>query len=199
MYRQTRLNITRVFVGFIFLLLMTSTSKWETISPLISGILFVGGCFLAGIASLGRLWCALYIAGYKTERLVVKGPYSISRNPLYFFSLIGGIGVGLATETITIPLLILAAFGWYYPYVIRYEEDKLRMHHGEDFETYFRSVPQFWPKWSLLKEPEEYIVSPIVFRKHIFSALWFIWIIGFLELIEELREIKILATSFSIY
>jgi len=199
MYRQARLNITRIFVGFLVVLLLISGSQWETKSPMVSAVLFLIGCFLVGIASLGRLWCALYIAGYKTTRLVVKGPYSISRNPLYFFSMLGGVGVGLATETFTIPALILVAFAWYYPYVMRHEEEKLRVHHGEEFDTYFNTVPRFWPKWSLLNEPDEYTVAPKIFKKHIFSALWFIWMVGILELIEELRELNIIETSFSIY
>lgn len=199
MYRQVRIYLTRVFTTLLIILLLISGSKWETVSPLISAVLFLAGCFLTGIASLGRLWCSLYVAGYKTKHLIIDGPYSICRNPLYFFSLIGGIGVGLATETFTIPLLIFAAFGWYYPYVIRYEEEKLRKHHNEEFETYFRSVPRFWPKWSLLTEPDEYIVVPKTFRKHIFSALWFIWMIGILELIEMLREVNIIPAFFSIY
>jgi hypothetical protein len=113
--------------------------------------------------------------------------------------MLGGLGVGLATETFTIPILILAAFTWYYPYVIRHEEDKLRERQGQAYETYFRAVPRFWPKWSLLTEPEDYVVAPKTFRKHIFSALWFIWIIGILEMIEEFRELNILPTYFSIY
>ena len=174
-------------------------SKWIRLQPVLESANFLAGCFLAGIASLGRLWCAMYIAGYKTKHLVVEGPYSVSRNPLYFFSMIGGLGVGLATETFTIPVLVLAAFTWYYPYVIRHEEEKLRVRYGDKFEVYFRTVPRFWPKWSLLHEPEEYIVAPKTFRRHIFSALWFIWMIGILELIEMFRELGILSTYFTIY
>ena len=97
------------------------------------------------------------------------GPYSVCRNPLYFFSMLGGLGVGLATETLTIPALILLAFAVYYPFVIHYEENKLLTVHGEDFKNYFQTVPRFWPKWTLLIEPEEYAVT----QKHlgdIFSA-----------------------------
>lgn len=199
MYRKTRVNITRLFVGALIVLLLVSKSKWEATSEVVCAILFLTGCVLVGIASLGRLWCSLYIAGYKTDHLVILGPYSVSRNPLYFFSLLGGVGVGLATETFIIPLAIAAMFAFYYPFVIRHEEEKLRMHHGEEFETYFRSVPQFWPKWSLLDEPKEYIVAPKVFRKHMYSALWFVWIVGILELIETLRELNVLPAPFSIY
>ena len=166
---------------------------------MVSAALFLVGCVLVGIASLGRLWCSVYIAGYKTDHLVVVGPYSISRNPLYFFSLLGGFGVGLVTETFTIPLIILVMFALYYPFVIRHEENKLRNIYGDKYEAYFHSVPQFWPRWSLLEEPQEYVVTPKIFRKHMYSALWFIWIIGILELIEMFRELGILSSPFSIY
>lgn len=199
MYKKVRINLTRIFVGFIILLVVFSDSQWEEKSSLTTGILFLLGCVFAGIASVGRLWCTLYIAGFKTKRLVTEGPYSICRNPLYFFSLFGGIGVGLATETLTIPLILLIAFAIYYPFVIRHEENKLKAVHGEEFEAYFRTVPRFWPKWSLLEEPEEYTVTPLTFRKHSFQALWFIWMIGILEMIEMLHELNIIKPCFKLF
>ncbi len=36
-----------------------------------------------------------YIAGLKSKRVISYGPYSIMRNPLYFFSSLGFIGAGL--------------------------------------------------------------------------------------------------------
>ena len=199
MYQHARLYLTRIFFGFLIVLLLISDNNWENRSPMFSAVFFLTGCFLAGIASLGRLWCSLYIVGYKTKRLIVSGPYSICRHPLYFFSMLGGIGAGLATETITIPVLILIAFALYYPYVIRFEENKLNALYGSEYEEYVRTVPQFWPKWSLLTEPEEYVVNPIKFKRHIFSALWFIWILGILEFIEMFRELKMLPALFSLY
>ena len=191
--------MSRLFIGAIIAILLTGESYWETASPLTTGVLFLVGCFLVGVATLGRLWCSLYIAGYKTKTLVVTGPYSISRNPLYFFSMVGGIGVGLATETLVIPAMILIMFAIYYPFVIRFEENKLGEIHPEQFDAYCQTVPRFWPKWSLLTEPDEYTVTPKTFRKHIFSALWFIWMIGIIELIEMFRELDILTTHFLIY
>lgn len=71
--------------------------------------------------------------------------------------------------------------------------------HKSGFELYQKEVPLFFPNISLLKEPEEYIVKPIVFKKHMFNTLWFIWLVGILEIIEELRELEILPVLFKIY
>lgn len=199
MIEKLRIHLTQIFVVLLFLILMSSSSAWETEAPFVTVLLFFIGAFMVGIASLGRLWCSLYIAGYKTNKLITEGPYSISRNPLYFFSFIGAVGLGLATETFLMPLLIIVAFAIYYPGVIKSEEVELARLHGQEFELYLGSVPAFFPKISLLKEPDGYLANPIVFRSHIFSALWFIWLMGVLELIEGLHELNILPTLFNIY
>jgi hypothetical protein len=143
--------------------------------------------------------CSLYIGGYKNTTLVTSGPYSISRNPLYFFSMIGGAGLGLATETLLIPVVIVILFLVYYPSVIRSEERRLLSLHGERFEAYRRNTPALFPKLSLLKEPETYMVYPKVFKRNIFRALWFIWLVGILEIIEAFHETGVLPTYFRIY
>ena len=84
--------------------LLFGESRWE-MSPLIEESLMLLACFMAGIGAFGRIWCSLYIAGYKNNVLVIAGPYSMCRNPLYFLSFIGGIGVACATETFTVPPL----------------------------------------------------------------------------------------------
>lgn len=198
-YQQVRILLTRLFVGLVVTLLFVSGGKLEAQSPILDSFLFLSGCIFAGVASLGRLWCSLYIAGHKTKDLVITGPYSICRNPLYFFSMLGGVGIGLITETITIPVVIFIVFKIYYLYVIRFEEKKLRAIHGQEYEDYFKTTPQFWPRWSLLTEPEEYVVNPRLFKRHMFSALWFVWLIGILEVIEALRETGILKTYFNLY
>ncbi len=121
------------------------------------------------------------------------------RNPLYFFSLLGALGVGLASETLLIPFVILIAFVGYYPLVIKSEEAELIRLHKSEFEIYLKEVPIFFPKISLLNEPGEYIVKPMVFKRHMFHALWFVWFLGIIESIEELHEFSVLPTIFKIY
>ncbi len=187
-------------VAIIFLFIYCHTcSHWETGSKIISYLLFLFGIFLVAIASLGRMWCSLYIAGYKDEKLIMYGPYSLCRNPLYFFSMLGAVGVGLATETITFPIILLLLFSIYYPFVIKAEERRLSHTFGISFEEYKSKTRSFFPSLVHFEEPTQYSVNPKVYRRHIFSALWFIWIIGILEAIEGLKEIGILDCWWQLY
>ncbi|MDY6904396.1 MAG: isoprenylcysteine carboxylmethyltransferase family protein [Thermodesulfobacteriota bacterium] len=199
MSEKLRICLSQIFAGLLVVLICTSSSLWEDRVPLVTTVLFLSGAVLVGIASLGRLWCSVYIAGYKTDVLVTQGPYSMSRNPLYFFSLLGALGVGLTTETLLIPFVIAIAFIAYYPLVIKSEAAGLLKLHKGEFEAYLKKVPAFFPRLSLLHEPEEYVVRPIVFKKHMFHALWFIWFVGIIEIIEEFHELGILPTILKIY
>ncbi len=196
---KLRIPLSQLFAVLLMGFIAFSTSAWEEFAPFMTAIIFFVGAVLVAIASLGRLWCSLYIAGYKTRKVVTEGPYSLCRHPLYFFSLLGAVGVGLATETFLIPTIILIVFAIYYPYVIRSEEAELKKLHGEKYKSYINTTPTFFPKISYLIEPKEYNVNPIIFRKHVFSALWFVWLIGILELIEEFHTMGIIPVLFKIY
>jgi protein-S-isoprenylcysteine O-methyltransferase Ste14 len=150
--KKTRIPITRGFALILLIIIIFSSSAWERIS-FVSNLFFLIGYILVGIASLGRLRCSHYIGGYKNTTLVTAGPYSISRNPLYLFSMIEGAGVGLATETLLIPVVIAMLFLVYYPSVIRSEERRLLSLHGGCFEAYCRNTTAFFAKLSLLEEP----------------------------------------------
>ncbi len=193
-----RIHLSRIIALIFFIFIAFTASKWEEIN-IVSNIFFLVGCIFVGVASLGRLWCSLYIAGYKNDTLITLGPYSISRNPLYFFSMIGGVGVGLVTETFLIPLGILILFLIYYPMVIKGEEIRLLNIHGDKYRSYYDKTPALMPDLSRLEEPNTYIVKPKIFKKNIFSALWFVWLVGIIELLEALHEANILPTYFKIY
>lgn len=183
----------------IVALYLASHSAWETQCDAVAESFFIVGLLLASIGAMGRIWCSAYIAGYKNGTLIMNGPYSICRNPLYFFSFVGSVGVGLATETATIPLLVAAVFAVYYPSVIRSEERYLLSEHGKRFSAYMQKVPRFFPSFRLLVEKEAATVHLVIFRKHILSAIWFVWTPAFLECVEFLHESRILPYYVSIY
>jgi protein-S-isoprenylcysteine O-methyltransferase Ste14 len=180
-------------------LLLVSSSALKENAPILSNLFFFVGLFLVAIATLGRMWCSLYIAGYKTHTLITQGPYSMCRNPLYFFSLLGAVGIGMTTETLLIPIIVLICFSIYYPLVIKSEETYLLQLHGEPFSDYMARVPRFFPAISRLVEPKEYLVKPMVFRRHMSDAIWFVLIVGFLKVNGDLHSLNILPSFFHIY
>ena len=194
-----RIFLSRIAAAISLFFLCSTQSYWETKSETFSSSLFFIGMILVAIASLGRTWCSLYIAGYKDNRLVTEGPYSICRNPLYFFSMIGVVGIGCATETLTFPIVFIILFALYYPFVIKGEEKRLAQIFGVEFEEYTKRVPAFFPRLSTFAEPENYSVKPVVYRRHIFSALWFIWIVGIVDVIEGMKEIGLFTPLWSLY
>ncbi|MGN6546206.1 MAG: methyltransferase family protein [Aureliella sp.] len=194
-----RIRYSWFFLLALTALYLTSSSAWEAQCDAVAESFFVVGLLLAGVGALGRIWCSAYIAGYKNGSLVTEGPYSICRNPLYFFSFVGSIGVGFATETATIPLLVAAAFAIYYPAVIKGEEKFLLSRHGEEYAEYMRRVPRFFPSLRLLAEKEAATVHLVIFRKHQVSAVWFVWLPAFLEGIEYLHHARLFPCYLSIY
>ncbi|HOD34884.1 MAG TPA: isoprenylcysteine carboxylmethyltransferase family protein [Syntrophales bacterium] len=192
-----RIPISRLLVVALIIFILLSANRWE--DTYVASLLFASGCFLVAIASLGRLWCSLYIGGYKKNVLITDGPYSICRHPLYFFSFLGAVGVGLSTETFLITFVITFSYAMYYKYVIHSEEAVLLKKHGNAYKNYRDVTPALLPKLSLLREPETYTVNPRVFRKHAFDALWFVWIVGIIEIIEAFHELGSLPVVFKIY
>jgi len=190
---KLRIPISRIYAVLIVLLYAFSKSRDP---EMVGSSFFSVGLFLIAIATVGRLWCSLYVSGYKTRHLIMDGPYSVCRNPLYFFSLIGIIGIGLSSEMFSILALLLIPYAFYYPLVIRGEENKLLERHGDSYAEYLQTTPRFFPKWSLFREPETYLVNPWAFRKELLSAVWFVWVAAGMKLVEELHDLNALPALF---
>ena len=193
-----RIKITQFFGTILLLLILFSHKNLEDI-PATADIIFICGITLIGIGTIGRIWCALFISGYKDRILIQSGPYSICRHPLYFFSLLGGLGIGLATETLTIPVIILIGFILFYPLLMDHEEKSLSKIFGKEFQSYFQRTPKFFPKFSLFNMPEECNVGTKVFTRELIRSFFFIWMIGLLELIEVIQQSGTVPTLFSLY
>lgn len=184
-----RIRFSRVLLLAFVAALFTCASRYE--GTLFARVLLLVGVVLAGIATVGRVWCALYISGYKDAELVTSGPYSLCRNPLYLFSLLGMAGLGLSTGTLTLGLALPAAFVPGYLAVVRREERVLRQRFRTRFDAYCAATPRFLPRLSGAPEPASYEVSPPAFRRALRDVIWFVWAIGVIQLFVALHELHL--------
>lgn len=170
-YRQP---VSLVVVFACLGLLLCTPASWSP-ATLPGRALGAAAFLLVVIAALGRVWCGLYISGYKEDRIVDAGPYALIRNPLYVFSFIGAIGLGLATGRLLIIILLAAAFLGYYPLVVFAEENNLHEKFGQIYSDYARRTPRFFPQRWQLVEPDLYPTRPRHVRRALMEVSWFFW------------------------
>jgi protein-S-isoprenylcysteine O-methyltransferase Ste14 len=194
-----RIAFQRAYAIALMAMLTFTLTGWQATAPIFEETLALFGWILLGIGVFGRIWSSSFISGSKNAKLVVDGPYSICRNPLYFFSLVAGFGVMLVSETLILPLQFAALFWFYYAEVIAREEEVLATLHGAAFEAYCARVPRFWPKFSLYSEPLEYVVSAARFRKSMADAIWFIVAAAMIDFLEELHELHYLPSFLNVF
>jgi protein-S-isoprenylcysteine O-methyltransferase Ste14 len=192
-----RILLSRLFAAAFFAVVLTMTPRFE--ASVVSSVLFFGGLALVGVATVGRLWCSLYISGQKDSSLVTVGPYSVTRNPLYLFSFIGFTGVGMATETVTLSLVMPLFFAFVYPWIIHREEAFLQDRFGAEFADYRARVPRFLPRAALYVEPERWIVDTRRFRRTMVDVVWFVWLVALIELVEELHERGVVEPLYTLF
>lgn len=131
---------------------------WDTTWEVVSFLVLL-------VASFGRVWCSAYISGRKNSELVTEGPYSISRNPLYFFSFLGFLGAGLAFEKLSVAIAFGVLFFLTHWPTILYEERKLRAKFGSVYDDYALRTPRFLPRFGLLQMPDSVTFSPAIFNR----------------------------------
>ena len=82
----------------------------------------------------------------RTKRLVVTGPYRLSRNPMVFGAFAVYLSIGLFLFSL-LCLVVLAVFlGLGVVYLKKTEENRLRNDFGEAYADYRRKVPMIFPK-----------------------------------------------------
>ncbi|MCC6415618.1 MAG: isoprenylcysteine carboxylmethyltransferase family protein [Opitutaceae bacterium] len=183
-FARWRKPISRVFAaGFVGLLVLT-TSPGTSLSVL---VLEIVGLLLIIAAVLGRIWCALYIAGRKNTELCCDGPYSVCRNPLYVFSFFGVVGLALVARSAPLGLIIAPIFWGYHHFVISSEETRLRELFGEAYNKYYREVPRLWPSFRLYWSRPSLVIDPRVIGRALSEVAWFLIAVACLEIVEHMR------------
>lgn len=122
------------------------------------------------VAGIGRIWCSAHIAGRKNAEVVTEGPYSVCRNPLYFFSLLAFIGAGLAFESLTICAIFTGVFLLTHWPTIHREEAFLRATFGAPYDAYCARVPRLFPKLSLYSGSSTMTINAAAFNRELREA-----------------------------
>ena len=145
------------------------------------------GLALIGAGIIGRMWCTLYIGGRKSSEVVATGPYSISRNPLYFFTIIAMLGIGFLTGSVLLGVL-LAAISWAILLPVVRREEALLAARFEEFDAYRLRVPRLWPDLRGWKDTETVIAKPRLIWRTLRDALPFFLALPYWEGVEWLHS-----------
>lgn len=148
-----RINALRALGAAAFCLLAITSAPPSP--PLADFVLKAMGTLAIFTAIAGRGWSLFYIGGRKNAELVTTGPYSVTRNPLYLFSLIGILGVGAQTGSLLSMMLLVIAAYLAFDMAMRGEEAYLGSRYGRGFDKYKEAVPRLWPDFSLWRECED--------------------------------------------
>jgi protein-S-isoprenylcysteine O-methyltransferase Ste14 len=147
----------RSYAPIPFLIIMVIFAK-PALMTLIIGI---------AIAFLGetiRFWGVGYIGpesrvtgGVGGSKLMISGPYSMVRNPLYIGNILIYCGIGVASNAL-FPYLLAAAFVYFVfqYYMIVLDEEKYLLNTFKDsFVDYRKHVGRFFPKFKKYESPEK--------------------------------------------
>jgi len=193
-----RIGVSRAFFVITIALILLTVSAWQASGAALL-VLRAIGFALVTVAALGRLWCSIYICGYKNRRVIQDGPYSIVRNPLYCFSLLGGIGIGFLFGSLVITALILLFFVWIYPITIRDEEENLERMLGQDYLDYKAKTPRLMPAFAQFSNVEQYTINIKQMQNAFFDAVWFLLAVPLLLAIDLAHRAQWLPTFFTLW
>ena len=184
--RQRKRAVALGLVGLMAIALSTA-SIWDD-DTMVRRLVEALGLVLIVVSVVGRAWCSLYIGGRKAAELVVTGPYSLSRNPLYFFSLLGALGMGAQSGSISLGLLFLAAAVAIFLPLIGREESYLAQAMPGAFDAYRLTTPRLLPRLSLWRSPEEITVRPVFFSRTLLDGVVMVLAWPIFEGIEVLQR-----------
>jgi protein-S-isoprenylcysteine O-methyltransferase Ste14 len=80
------------------------------------------------------------------QRLVVRGPYRLIRNPMYFGAFFFIAGFALFYRSPGSALYALVFIAIMHTFVVLYEEPTLRRTFGRDYDEYCQQTGRWWPK-----------------------------------------------------
>lgn len=109
------------------------------------------GFFLMIFGTAFRAWTSGYIN--KNNSLATDGPYSLTRNPLYFGNTIIAAGIATAGNNWISVAIATAYCLFFFPMLMIVEHRLLKKSFGEDYEKWSKEVNAFLPRLGRVKNP----------------------------------------------
>ncbi len=131
----------RSFVGILSLIAVLYFAKPDQLSITIGFFLILTGTFF-------RAWASGYIN--KNQNLAKHGPYSLTKNPLYFGNFILGLGIAIAGNTIHTYLIFFIYYLIFFPALMIIEQNRLRKLFKDEYDNWAKGMNDFFPK---IKKP----------------------------------------------
>jgi protein-S-isoprenylcysteine O-methyltransferase Ste14 len=184
-----RLRITLVF--YLGLWLVAAVAGPHPGAALASGLTQALAWLVVGAATLGRIWCSVFVAGRKDAVLVTTGPYALCRHPLYALSILAAAGLGLATGSIALTLIAVLVVASLLARAARAEEKSLLSLHGTRYADYLASTPAFRPRLAALgaaRPPERLEIQPRILWKAFLDAGAMLLLLALIVLSRSLRD-----------
>jgi protein-S-isoprenylcysteine O-methyltransferase Ste14 len=136
----------------IYLVIAAATSWWLG-WPRVPGLPVVAlGIVLVIVALILAVWAVLLFRRENTEinptslsnrKLVIAGPYSFTRNPMYLGLVILTLGIAVwvgAWPMLIVPFAVFATANWAH---IPFEEAKMHRQFGSTYGNYVERVPRW--------------------------------------------------------
>jgi protein-S-isoprenylcysteine O-methyltransferase Ste14 len=194
-FQSLRKALLAVGITCLFGVSLFGQSIFKPDTAIYAAIVLLGQTLIF-VGIIGRLWATLYIGGRKKKRLVANGPYSVTRNPLYFFSTVAAAGIGALTGSISTMIGFGALCTAAFHFVILREERFLTSQIGSAYQTYVGQVPRFLPDPSLYRDVNAVIVHTRLLKKALFDSVVFLAAVPAFKIIEHLQAAGYLPVLF---
>ena len=162
----SRLIVAAAVLLLIFTRPLLAESFW------ISSLFVTVGMLMVSLCLIGRIFSTIFLGGHKNESLITYGPFSVCRNPLYLFSLIGVTGICFLSLRISFILVLPYVMYRVYQNLILREETFLAEKFGDEYANYSARTPRFVPKLALYQAPESVTVYPEYLRRAVRDGIW---------------------------
>lgn len=197
-FNQKKRIVTLWLLAALFLAVIVSSRPLIGYETSLHELLEITGLGFVFVAILGRLWSILYIGTQKNRTLMTAGPYAMTRNPLYFFSLTGIFGIGLMFGSLLLAFALTAACCGVFLYTARREAAYLRSLFGEAYDGYAARTPMLIPNPRLYRGPVEVTFSPAALATTFFDSLFLIALLPLFEGLEAAQDAGYLTPLFLI-